>query len=148
MMTAIATRPFGIGVRRDIGVNRSAVIFQRKEFAVFNNRETQWNAAQADLGILGVFCLAAFFVEILRRGFVICRTLQDPNLRSIAGFLYGVILFTIAMSFAGPVIQGNSFFWICSGALLALPRVDAGEKKFVREKMGEAMVTAPAITSA
>ncbi|MBC8138762.1 MAG: hypothetical protein H8F28_23015, partial [Fibrella sp.] len=134
---AIATRPFGIGIRRGIrgGADGTGMIYTTG-LGIFNNRETQWNCIHADLGVFGLICLVGFFGGTLYQGIRICRTLPDPNLRSIAVMMYAVILFSFIASLGSPVLQANYVFWSAAGILFALPRIAVQERKLLTQSAG------------
>ncbi len=135
MPKAIATRPLGIGIRRGTRGNAGGIL--GGDLLIFNNRETQWNAVQADLGIFGIICLAGYMITALVQGLHICRTLPDPNLRSIAILMYVVILFNVIASFGSTVLQSNYMFWMVSGILFALPRIAVSERKLLMESLSK-----------
>lgn len=132
IIPGIMSRPFGIGIRRGVRGNSGGII-RGKGLGMFNNRETQWNTMQADLGVFGLICLAGFFIAALVQGGQICRSLPDPNLRSIAVVMYAIILFNFIASWGSTVLQSNYIFWTAAGILFALPRIAATERKLLME---------------
>ena len=127
LLQGIMVRPLGIGPQR------LAASFQQGEYVSnlppetlpLRDRETQWNALQADLGIVGVVVVAWFMLALLHRGWKICRSIQDPHLKSNAIFTYSIVVSTVVFTFGSPSLQQNVLFWMSSGILLALPRVAA-----------------------
>ena len=133
---AVALRPFGIGIRRGTGTGSYGPGFiQGKGMQVFWNRETQWNAIHADLGVLGLITLFLFAVAVIYQGAVICRRLPDPNLRYIGAMMYTIIIFNWIASLGSAVLQSNYIFWSACGILFALPRIAASERKMLADSV-------------
>lgn len=134
---AITAKPFGIGIRRGVRgsfVGSASQLYSEGSSALFD-RETQYNALHLDLGVLGLICLAGFFATTLIQGYRVCRTLPDPNLRSIAALMYAIILFNFISTFGSPILQANYIFWSACGVLFALPRIATAERKVLAESM-------------
>lgn len=129
---SIAVRPFGVGIRRTTRGGAQRLTGANEEgLDVLENRETQWNAIQVDLGVFGLISVAILFVGLLVQGAIICRKMADPNLRALGGLMYTIILFHVIASFGSAVLQSNYIFWCASGILFALPRIAAAEKKLL-----------------
>ena len=107
----IAARPMGIGIQRGIGnwqsAGRQGI---RSDLAALADRETQWNATQADMGILGILLVAGFFVAILVKGYHYSRTIKHPRLRLATIYLLSIVISTVVGSFGSPTLQSNSVF--------------------------------------
>jgi hypothetical protein len=82
---------------------------------------------------MGLVCLVAFFGVTLTQGYRICRTLPDPNLRSVSALMYVIILFNFISTFGTSILQANYIFWSACGLLFALPRIAIAERKVLAD---------------
>jgi len=116
--TFIPQHPLGIGYQRgtDGGDNLKPLIAA--------NRETEFGAMSADMGIPGLMLLMTVVFSFLWKGWRACTSLQCPR-SSLAALTIFVLLCGNVISFLGtPTLQGADYFWVLSAILFTLPSME------------------------
>jgi hypothetical protein len=116
--TFIPEYPLGVGYQRgtDSGDNVQSLILA--------NRETEFGAIAADMGIPGVILLVTVVGALLWKGWRSCTAMKTPRNAMFALTIFVLLLGNVISFLGAPTIEGADYFWVLFGILLALPRIE------------------------
>lgn len=114
----IPANPLGVGFQR--GAEGGAKTYLN----ITVNRETEFAAVAADMGLPGFVFLVLCVLALLLLGWQSFKRLRDQSLKITALTLLMLLTGNVLAFFGGPVIQGADYFWALAGILAALPGIE------------------------
>lgn len=134
LLPFLSRRPLGVGFQR--GFSSGAEVANANASARGNsdelstvNRETQFNAAAADLGLPGVVLVTIFLLGSMSVGWRSWRQLKDPRLRVMGVLLLVPLVGYNIAAFGGPTLHSADHFWMALALLAALPAIEKRERQ-------------------
>lgn len=123
----VAKYPLGSGYQQGLG--RGVVGYRGYDPTVnTRNGETEFGAIAGDMGLPGLMLLYGLMIGTFVYGWRAFRRLQSAHLRISAAILLASLSGYFAMSFAGPVMQGASYYWFAAAILAVLPVIEKQER--------------------
>lgn len=124
----VANYPLGSGYQQGLG--RGAIGYSDGNDPAINTRngETEFGAIAGDMGLPGLALLYGLMIGTYVYGWRASRRLQNARLRISAAILIASLSGYFAMSFAGPVMQGASYYWFTAAILAVLPGIEKRER--------------------
>jgi O-antigen ligase len=126
LVHAVQTAPLGLGTGMNTGPARYAFDDPESFIAV----ENYYAKAVYELGIPGLFVVAAMFLAIITYGYDVHRQIRDKELRSVSAALLAFIITMTINSFKGWLLDLdpiNVYFWLFAGLLFKLNCLHAGQ---------------------
>jgi hypothetical protein len=128
LLDSITTEPLGIGT----GMNTGPARYAFEDPDSFIGIENYYAKAVTELGVIGLTVVVALFLILMSHGFRVYRQLHDQGLRSCSAAILAFIVTMALNSFKGWQIDLdpiNVYFWIFSGFILKLDRLDKFNRK-------------------
>lgn len=121
--------PLGIGFQRGSGFRDGPGATKASDFvaddSMYSNRETQFNAITADLGVAGLLLFCALMAGVLSRAYKTQRDLKSPAAQQLAAVTFAILVgYTIAC-LGGPSIQGSEIFYLLAALATVMPALPA-----------------------
>ncbi|MGC4046857.1 MAG: hypothetical protein QM758_23935 [Armatimonas sp.] len=141
------TYPLGIGYTKGI-TTRGQFNLEATKFAPgIGDRESQFGAYVADIGIPGLVAYLVLVIGLIYNGVKQARGIHVTSTRMLACLGPSLLSGGFVIWFAAPIMQGYSIYWIVMAMTFSLSENEMKERER-RRKVWEAQKTPPALASA